>query len=162
MSFEPRLSALRALPPIGFIYRSLTFDMMGVPEPDFKAQLAQVIDLGLAVVTSAALRVEVLALQDDGGPRRIRLYSDQKQMAAGSGTTGEDGSYGLSAWRGPQGVMDHVSPVAQRTDLRIFIDQTGGTGVSIRDQMVCIALPCGRWSGCYGMNSTISPRRKRM
>ena len=82
MAAELNLLALYPVPPLGFTDgRALTFDMTGVHDPDFKAQLAQVIDAGFAS-SADALRQEVAAPQAGGRPRTIKAFSNDKEMNA--------------------------------------------------------------------------------
>lgn len=131
MAAELRLHALQPIPPLGFIYRRLTFDMTAILDADFKAQLAQILEAGFAA-PFPALREEVAALEGEGS-RSIRFFSDAEKMTSGSGTfPTEPDSSGSSSWRGPKGSMENVSPVASRSDLRVFVDQSGGSGVQVR------------------------------
>ena len=142
-SSELRLRWLSSLGSSRWIYRTLTFDLTMLKDPLVQPWTVQGIETGPEAANgSAAVYKEVQSLLAGGRPRTIRFFADGQaflsgvRIAAGAGSnfgmTGASGvsicAQGFSAEGNPGYVS--TSP-GERTDLRMYLNPTGGTGMSL-------------------------------
>lgn len=139
--YELRLHLLTAGHPGAWTYKNLTFDVSGMTDPFLLPWTIQGLDVGLvAAQTSQAVAAEVTSLLGTGASRTIRIFSSGPNFVAGTGLSngpmyGSVGASGASIWLPPIAHRDrpaeHPTPPAQRSNLRMFLNPTGGSGMSL-------------------------------
>ena len=141
IAHELRLKWLSSNGPDRWIYKNLLFDMVGVRDDYLNPWTVQGLETGIeASFSSAAVRAEVNSLTGSGRPRTIRMFSDGAGFIAGTGQPndsryGSFGASGASSWLPPIAHRDKPNekptPPADRTDLKVFLNPTGGSGMSL-------------------------------
>lgn len=137
---------LRWLNPLGdarWTYRNLVFDFTMMTDPFVRPWTVQGIETGIQAATgSAAVNKELQSLLAGGRRRTIRFFSDGQSFVSGLKASSRDGrSYGLTGASGvslcaegfsAEGNPTYVSTSPEaRTDLRMYLNPTGGTGMSL-------------------------------
>jgi hypothetical protein len=122
-------------------YRSLTFDLSAVLDDHLLPWIVQGLETGIvASISSDAVANEVKSLIANGQPRTIRFFSSGRDFVSGTGLAmtsdyNSTGVSGMSTWVG--GIAHRDKPLekptapADRKDLRMFLNATGGSGMSL-------------------------------
>lgn len=139
--YELRLHLLTPGHPGCWQYKSLTFDLSGVTDVFLLPWTVQGLEVGLVAARSSdAVAAEVTSLLGDGAPRTIKIYSSGADFVAGTGLSvgpmyGSVGASGASVWLPPiahrNRSTERPTPPAKRSNLRMFLNPTGGSGMSL-------------------------------
>ena len=124
-------------------YKTLVFDMTMLTDKFVRPWTVQGIETGLqAAATSPAVNKEVSSLLAGGKLRVIRFFSSGPDFVSGYATgpqsmtnfgpTGASGVSSCAEGFGPEGNPNYKPTApANRTDLRMYLNPTGGTGMSL-------------------------------